>query len=587
MNPIISREVRSRWRGLKAFGSVLAFASILALIVFWAYSDAVTGSRSLGHAKRNPGENLFAILTCMQIAGWILFAPTLTATTIASEREQGLLEALQLSPLTPFQIVGGKFASALLFLLLMMTASLPAQAVCIMLGGVSPTEFVLANLLSCTTALTCAGIGLTCSAWTRRGSIAFRSTFILVVVWSIGSAILWYSSHPGPYFRDMLWFWLARLTGLTNPVVAAISIVSPQASLNSIPAAASISSSPLLAYFFSVPVWVYCMLSQGLALGVMLWSSTRALRRPLPEQYWIEPKKEAISAPPIPGSARAASRPRKPQKLATSWWEIPILSQLRFANPVLMREARGKFRMRQVPLWVIVFEAALAFGVLIFYCYVIYWAIFEPATRDVIWWGLTAIGFLILVIAAPMMGAAAFTREREAGTWEGLRISLLSAREIIFGKVAAILLTCALLSIPVWPALLLCIRGVTSARHGVSVVQALLVLILVFATVWCYTMISMTYSWLARKTPVAAGWTIATLFAINVILPFIASFGRFDENLLVRFTPGLSLIMIGTIHDTLPASTEGALTLLICLSSHSAVAYVLFRMLQRRVQGSQ
>jgi hypothetical protein len=92
----------------------------------------------------------------------------------------------------------------------------------------------------------------------------------------------------------------------------------------------------------------------------LLFASTvRALHRPLPEQYWIErspsqPQRGISSTHDGSTTAQKA----KPRAECTVVGDA-ITRLFRFANPLLQREVHGKFRMRRVPLAVIVIEVLL------------------------------------------------------------------------------------------------------------------------------------------------------------------------------------------------------------------------------------
>ena len=59
------------------------------------------------------GPSLLSLWGLIFVALAFLLAPALSAPAIASEREAGLLESLQLSPLRPLQIAIGKWAASL------------------------------------------------------------------------------------------------------------------------------------------------------------------------------------------------------------------------------------------------------------------------------------------------------------------------------------------------------------------------------------------------------------------------------------------------------------------------------------------
>jgi hypothetical protein len=55
--------------------------------------------------------------------------------------------------------------------------------------------------------------------------------------------------------------------------------------------------------------------------------------------------------------------------------------------------------------------------------------------------------------------------------------------------------------------------------RSISLTQAFATLLILAATAWCYTAWGMWMSWLCRRTPVAIGWTIGTMFFATVLLP--------------------------------------------------------------------
>ncbi len=552
MNPIIAREVRSRWRGRRAFGMLLLYAALLSLAIALAYSEALPDAAQSGLSRRGAswrtaeiGHGIFTSLAWMQALGWMLLAPTLTASTIAGEREHGLLEGLQLSPLTGPQIVNGKLASALFFILLMMLAALPIIAICFLLGGVSPGEFAVVAALHAATATACATVGLFFSAWSRRAATALRATFVTLIIWGVGSLICSiFVPSRGSWVMTLF-----HLFGKTNPITAAYSVGDPMAAGPGFSGSTAASSSSFISEFLSImtaaPPWVISLGFQVLLVPVLLWWAARALRRPFAEQYWIERKRTAqrlgadgaLPARVATGAATGTPQNGQPRGAGAArggddaWWEIPVGRMLHFANPVLQREARGKFRMRRVPPWVIFFEAALGLFVAYFYYLAVWAALTTPARRESIWWVLAFIGLIVVMLASATMGAGAFSRERESGTFEPLLLSILPSRDIIWGKVAAPLLACAVFALPFLPLLALCVRSVRVlgyGRDGIALTQAAASFGVIAATAWCYTAWGMLISWHCRRTTVAVGWTLGTLFLSNVFLPIFLGMADLD-----------------------------------------------------------
>ena len=535
-NPIIVRESRARWRGKGPFLLLLLYAGVLAIALFWRYADAHDSFKQTNPLDRieKLGHELFLTLIWMQSLAWALIGPAITATAIAGEREAGLLEGVQLSPLTPWQILIGKLASALSFIALMLLVSVPITATCFLMGGVSPEDFLAAFALHATTAFTGAVLGLACSAWSRKANIAMRSAYVIAIVWLIGSSLSFVGvSVTTGMGAPLSWLWQLSCTifGWSNPIIATAGIVDSGAAGSS---GASLSGWGIL----ETSPWLISIIFQLLLSGVLLTSAQRALKRPFAEQYWIEPKK-FLEVPPaniplpdssasvIVGQSTPAPRANAANSHSSDWWLIPFFGYLSFLNPVLQRETRGKFRMRQPPLWVLIFELGLALFVGYFYLRTLWGALFIPAERTAIWWILNFIGLSVVALTAAVSGANGFTRERELKTWESLRMSLLSPREIVTAKLGAAMIGFAVFTLPFWPLLLPCIRHVSSTSSsdavGISLAQALVCFGLLAATGICYTLWGMFWSWRSRKTTAATGWTLGTLFFALIFAPaFVA-----------------------------------------------------------------
>jgi ABC-type transport system involved in multi-copper enzyme maturation permease subunit len=579
-NPILVRETRARFRHWGAFALLLGYAALLATTMGLNYADAASHALSLKNPLyRMPavGHELFLTLTWMQALAWVLIAPAITASSIAREREDGLLESVLLSPLAPRQILMGKLLSALSFVALLILASLPVQAICFLMGGISPGDFLSALALHAVTAITGAAIGLACSAWSRRANIALRTAYILVVGWLVGSVIcLGLSAGPliagskASLIRIGLQH-LALLFGWTNPIVAAASIVEPSARSIGALATGPLANAP----------WLISMLFQALLCALLLALSTAALRRPFEAR---DETKLSRLQKPLALSA-AASTPESGHD--AEWIEIPGASQLAFSNPVLQREARGKFRMKAPPLWALLAEGLLALAVAYLYLWTLKTALFDRAARETIWWVIAFVALFVIALAAAVMGASAFTREREGRTWDALRLSLLAPGEIIGAKLGAILLAFAVYSVPVWPLLLPCISPPFSSRsgavnnHGVSLLQALASLGIVAATAFACALWGMWWSWRCKRTVTAVGWTLGSLFFLQVFFPVFldaASWG-FDSSAARDWQWSFNLF----ISLALTAANESHGQTTVCILCLAAGGALLWRNLRRRV----
>jgi ABC-type transport system involved in multi-copper enzyme maturation permease subunit len=540
-NPIVKRESRTRWRGARAFLLMMAYAATLAIAMVWRYGNALPAleysflmDQDVQHASPL-GRELFLSLSTLQMIGWMILAPALTATGLAGERERGLLEGVQLSRLSPVQILWGKMLSALSFIVLMMPVALPITATCFLLGGLAPHELTITTLLQLVTAANGASIGLFFSARSRRAQGALASAFIVTALWGLGSYMAFEQWQAGAWalgptteFLGWLWALGTAIIGWSSPIVATIDVIAPR-SLR------ALNTLPFGDLFTYIPLWTVSIAVQLIGSAILLWLGTRSLRRPLPdlmisERRWTDPVRERYAQLMAASASRAVNaRERASSRLARQagnalLWELPLHKLIRFRNPVLQREVRGKFRWRSGSLATTVFQALFALIPAGLYVTLLY-AAFSPPDRASTWWGVANIGLAVLMLACSVMGASSITREREGGTWEGLQLSLLPPREIIVAKFAAPLIACFYYSQPVLPVLIFYINysfAPQSARaYGVPVLQAVAtIFVLVGAGAFC-TAWGLFISSVCTRTLPAVAWTLSTLLLAIVLFPIM------------------------------------------------------------------
>ncbi|PQV64581.1 ABC-2 type transporter [Abditibacterium utsteinense] len=517
MNPLLSREIRERFRDGRAFVLVLVLSAGLSLFFAWLFRQSADANLAAGATStatsKLTGHAIFSQLAWSQTLGWFLIAPALTSSAIAYERERGWFDSLLLSSLLPRQVVLGKWAAALLYAGLLYCVTLPFLALTFLLGGVSARQFCLILILHAACALCASAIGLAASAWSPRASTALRTAYGLIFC-GFGASLFGAAAAGELPFRfpavpgeNFFFTWLGR----TNPLLRAIEISGDLAFQR---LGTCLGFLSFLTLFF-------------------LWVATYYARRPLEEAPSIEKRAAKKKAKSTKNQAVTKNEARQ------SHSEIPLVSRLHFANPILDREVRAKFRMRQPPLGVIISEIILGILVAFFYARTLYWAFFEPRYRILIWVGVCFTALIVSMMSAAVMGSNAFSREREGGTWEGVQLSLLSPGEILRGKIFASLITCALFSLPVWPLLLPCVTwnaGFTAGGSGIiSPLSALSCVAIGAATVWSYTFVGLWFGRNAARTGRASGQTLGLLSAFLLFWPFLES--RISPQIFALFHP--------------------------------------------------
>jgi ABC-type transport system involved in multi-copper enzyme maturation permease subunit len=200
---IMTKELRSRMRGRRAFVVLTVYLALLAFITYGVYvivapqaRDAAEGARfGEGFAQANAsafiGQSIFAVLSILQLVLVSVIAPAFTAGQISLEREKQTLDLLVSTPLRPGAIVIGKLATALAFVVLMIVAAVPINAIVLMYSGTNVmVDIVRQQVVLLAAAIGFGAIGIFASALMKRTQAATVVTYSLVIGCILGSAML-------------------------------------------------------------------------------------------------------------------------------------------------------------------------------------------------------------------------------------------------------------------------------------------------------------------------------------------------------------------------------------------------------------
>ncbi len=183
-NPVLVRELRGRMRGYRAMiiqTAYLAITSVATLLVYVAFAGDVSTSNQL-ETSREIGKAIFFTVVIVALAQVSIITQSLTAGSIAGEKERQSYDLLVTTLLTPWQIVVGKLVSALAFASLLVMSVLPLAGLSFLFGGVSATELTVAMFSLLITALLYASIGLFWSTVMRStlgATIMAQATILL------------------------------------------------------------------------------------------------------------------------------------------------------------------------------------------------------------------------------------------------------------------------------------------------------------------------------------------------------------------------------------------------------------------------
>jgi ABC-2 type transport system permease protein len=191
-NPVTVKELRSRMRGRRAFivltGYLIFMGGFIALV--YGLFVATSSSSPFGPSSRQAGKAVFAAVVGVEGFLVLFIGPALTASSITGEKERQTYDLLRTTLLPARSLVRGKLLSALSYLILLVIASIPLQSIAFLLGGVSPIEVVLSQLLVVVTAVAYAQLGLFFSTYMRSTLVASITTFAVALVLTVGTPLV-------------------------------------------------------------------------------------------------------------------------------------------------------------------------------------------------------------------------------------------------------------------------------------------------------------------------------------------------------------------------------------------------------------
>jgi len=193
---------------------------IVALVVWFVVVGAITllatgAMGALGGGTSNPsrGPVLFAVVSFLVLGLGLLVTPTLTSTSINGDRNSGTLATLQVTLLSPAEIVLGKVAAAWVASCAFLVASVPFFLLALGLGG-TPVRAAGAVLVLIAVLLAAlCGIGVGLSSLTARTAGSTVLTFVVVAGLAVFTPILFGLTYPSIDSQQAVQVWGTPVTG--------------------------------------------------------------------------------------------------------------------------------------------------------------------------------------------------------------------------------------------------------------------------------------------------------------------------------------------------------------------------------------
>ena len=336
----------------------------------------------------------------------VLFVPAFAANAIALERERRTFDLLQLTLIRPAGMVLGNLLNSVGFFLFLTVAALPVFSVAFFLVGVDLMQMTRVVAIVLMSAVACGLVGIAVSARCKKLFQAVALSYVAVLLlFLVAPCILF-------VFWVAVWVVVAQVVGgpqMFPGFDAFVQVCSPVATI-----VATVNG-------FLIPqaFWL-ALFSQGAVAAVCFWLATQSLGR-VSETPQVETPPKPIDDPDV----LQARRRRYPFFLIDPLKPKRPIEDGR--NPMLVKELRWGLLTRGTMLVRMTYWAVILFFLLGAGAYL------ESGSYNSMYaWLMSQI--VVTVLVAPALLANAFTKEHEQGNLDALRMTLLTPREIVFGK---------------------------------------------------------------------------------------------------------------------------------------------------------
>lgn len=174
---LIQRRRTSRWPLVLG-----AWFLVIALVTFASW-------RAVHEASFAPGPSLYDVTTFFVLSLGMLVVPSLTATTVNGDREQGVLATMQTTLVTSWELVLGKLLASWIVSMCFLATALPFLAWAWAAGGLNVGRILLSLLVLVLVMAVVAAVGLMFSTLTARPVASAVLTYLSLATLVFGTVI--------------------------------------------------------------------------------------------------------------------------------------------------------------------------------------------------------------------------------------------------------------------------------------------------------------------------------------------------------------------------------------------------------------
>lgn len=209
---------------------LMVWIAAIGLLGYLLYLLArVTAEQSFGLGRTVAtgfmGRFLFESMTLLLVTAVVMVVPGITALAIVGERERQTFHLLQVTQMSPFQLVTGKLWASIMYFLLLIAAVLPIAGLPLLFGGTSIRDIAVAAAGILLLTITLASTSMWMSARAKSGRGAVAMSYVI----SFAIAFFSLAGMAGEYFltldefNDLPQLGVESYSALVNPYVGLVS----------------------------------------------------------------------------------------------------------------------------------------------------------------------------------------------------------------------------------------------------------------------------------------------------------------------------------------------------------------------------
>ena len=522
IGPVFTRELVTAPRRLRFFvGRAVYVAGLAALVATaWLLLTGTQEVRNVGDMARF-GSTLFQIVAPLQLALALFFAPLLTASAVAQEKDRRTLVLLLMTNLSNRELVLGKLCASLLQVLVPLAAAVPLFFLMSLFGGISFAEIGWVYAVTVAAAVAAGSIGSVVALWREKTFQTLALVFLALMFWLAAGEGLIVASGSGLQWQGApAATWGSALSPWRAVLIAARPDLGHGGALPWF-------GSPLT--LFLAVAAVITVAANAIAIWrVRIWNPSREIQfRPAENedvfqstgQQAFEPDRQ-VGKPDVRPAMSVHAAPGKTRDV----WD----------NPILWREVRTWAYGRKV----------LAIRL----AYLVLGALSIVALRATIAGGgnlaLTLAPLVVLsLMLVNALAVTSITSERDLGALDLLLVTDVTPAEFIFGKLGGIFYVAKeMVVLPLGVCLYLWLAGAVTLENLVYLLLSLAVAYAFVATLGVHT--GVTYVNSRSAVAVSLGTLFFLLVGVATCIRIMMSFsGSFE----LQLTPFLVFMVGGGI----------------------------------------